>query len=187
MKRLVIFASGSGTNAEAIVNYFAQNKEVNVVGVLSNKADAQVHARMSTLGITTETFSREEWADGEIIVARLRELEADFVVLAGFLCYIAKPILKAYDRRIVNIHPSLLPRHGGRGMWGNHVHRAVIDSGDAESGITIHRVTADVDGGEILFQAKCPVLADDTVVSLANRVHNLEYKHYPRIIEQLLG
>ena len=186
MKRIVIFASGSGTNAEAIVNYFAQNKDVGVVAVLSNRVDAQVHTRMAKLGIPTETFSREEWADGEIIITRLRNLEADFVVLAGFLCYIAMPILKAYGRRIVNIHPSLLPRHGGRGMWGKHVHQAVLDSGDAESGITIHRVTADVDGGEILFQAKCPVLAGDTVELLANRVHRLEYEHYPRIIEQLL-
>lgn len=186
MKRIVIFASGSGTNAEAIVNYFAQNKDVAVVAVLSNRSNAQVHTRMAKLGIPTETFSREEWADGEIIITRLRNLGADFVVLAGFLCYIAMPILKAYDQRIVNIHPSLLPRHGGRGMWGKHVHQAVLESGEAESGITIHRVTADVDGGEILFQAKCPVLVCDTVELLAERVHKLEYEHYPRIIEQLL-
>lgn len=184
MKSIAIFASGSGSNAEAIARYFATSEDVCVKCVLSNRATAGVHDRMARLGVPSLTFSKEEWAEAKNIVDFLQKEQIDIIVLAGFLCMIEKPILTAFSGRILNIHPSLLPKYGGKGMWGHHVHEAVIAAGEKESGITIHMVTDEVDGGEILFQARCEVLPDDTPDTLAERIHALEHLHYPKVIEQ---
>ena len=186
MKNIVIFASGNGSNAEAIVRYFAGSDKVKVRFVLSNRAKARVHERMASLNIPTFTFPKEKWQSATEIVDMLLHEQIDLIILAGFMSKIETPITTAFSGRIINIHPSLLPRHGGQGMWGRHVHEAVIASGDKSSGITIHQVSEEIDGGEILFQASCEVLPDDTPETLAERVHKLEHKYYPKVIEQLL-
>lgn len=187
MKNIAIFASGEGSNAEAIARYFAGSDIAQIKIVLSNREKAGVHSRMASLGIETMTFSRDQWNDGTAIAATLKNAGIDLIVLAGFLYRIEAPIIEAFPGRIVNIHPSLLPKFGGAGMWGHHVHEAVIAAGESETGITIHHVTAEIDGGEILFQAKCPVLPDDTPETLATRVHALEHAHYPVVIADLLS
>lgn len=186
MKRIAIFASGEGTNAEALVKYFASNNNIKVEIVLSNRLSAGVHERMNRLGIPTITFSKEDWLQSSKIIEKLSELSIDIIVLAGFLTIIQTPIIEAFNARIVNIHPSLLPRHGGPGMWGMNVHRSVLESGDKESGITIHYVDESVDGGKIIAQYKCEVKNDDTPEVLANRVHSLEHYYFPRVLEQIL-
>lgn len=186
MKRIAIFASGSGTNAENITRYFAESKEVEVGSVLSNNENAGVHNRMKSVGIDTVIFSKNDWRDAMPIVAYLKENNIDLIVLAGFMSMINKPIIDAYADKIINIHPSLLPKFGGKGMWGMNVHKAVIESGDTESGITIHYVTEEIDGGSIILQAKCEVLPSDTPESLATKIHQLEYNYFPQVIKKLL-
>ena len=186
MKNIAIFASGNGSNAEAIVRYFADNKDVCVKCVLTNKQNAGVHQRMSALGIPSYVFSKEEWSTTDKIIELLHNENIHFIALAGFLAKIEKNILSAYSGKIVNIHPSLLPKYGGKGMWGHHIHEAVIAAGEKQSGITIHYIDENIDGGEILFQDTCDVLPEDTPESLANRIHALEHLHYPKVIEQAL-
>lgn len=187
MKHIAIFASGTGSNALAIAQHFADSTDAAVKIVLSNRANAAVHDKMKTAGVPTVSFSREQWLQGDEILDLLHANDIDLIVLAGFLCIIPESIISAYEHRIINIHPSLLPRHGGPGMWGHHVHQAVIDAGDTQSGITIHHVTTEVDGGEIIFQASCPVMPNDTPDTLAERVHSLEHVHFPVVVEQLLN
>jgi phosphoribosylglycinamide formyltransferase-1 len=186
MKNIAIFASGDGSNAEAIVKHFANSITTCVKVVLSNRQKAGVHDRIKALGIPTLTFSKDEWKDCSKILSTLQKNDIDLIVLAGFLCMIEAPLIEAYKGKIINIHPSLLPKYGGPGMWGHHVHEAVITAGEKESGITIHHVTKEVDGGEIIFQASCEVKPNDTAEALASRIHLLEHKHYPLVIEQLL-
>lgn len=186
MKNIAIFASGEGSNAEAIVRYFADSDKVRVKCVLTNRQNVGVHSRMENLGIQSLYFPKEAWTDGNQIVEILKQENIDFIVLAGFLAKIELPIIQAYSNRILNIHPSLLPRYGGKGMWGHHIHKAVIANRETESGITIHFIDENIDSGSILFQAKCEVLPDDTPDTLATRIHALEHKHYPQVIEQLL-
>lgn len=186
MKNIAIFASGNGSNAEAIARYFADSESVCVKCVLSNRKTAGVHQRMESLGIPTYSFTKEQWSDARPIIDALHDKDINLIVLAGFLGMIEQPLLNEYKDRIINIHPSLLPRYGGKGMWGHHVHEAVIAAGDKESGITIHLVTEEVDGGKILFQASCEVLPNDTPDTLATRIHALEHQHYPKVIEQLV-
>lgn len=186
MKKIAIFASGNGTNAENIIRYFSKSESFNVALVLSNNAKAGVHERARRLGVPSLSFARETFAAGTPIVEVLREHQIDFIVLAGFLCYVARPLLEAYPDKIVNIHPSLLPKFGGKGMYGNRVHEAVLAAGEKESGITIHYINEHYDEGNILFQATCPVRPDDTPESLAARVHALEYEYFPKIIEKVL-
>lgn len=186
MKNIAIFASGSGTNAENIAQYFANNELIKVALVLSNHAHAGVHARVNALGVPSFSFSKEEFAAATPILVKLAEYAVDFIVLAGFMSKIPDALLDAFSNKIVNIHPALLPKFGGKGMYGHHVHEAVLAAGESESGITIHYVNAHYDEGKILFQAACPVLPSDTPDTLAQRVHQLEYAHYPRVIEQLL-
>lgn len=187
MKRIAIFASGDGSNAEAIVKYFEDISDVSVVLVLSNRASAGVHERMARLSIPAIAFSKQQWNEPIEIISLLKEQSIDLIVLAGFLAIIQPQLIEAYDGRIVNIHPSLLPRHGGSGMWGMNVHRAVLDSGDKESGITIHYVNAEVDGGDIIAQYTCKVMENDVPESLAERIHGLEHFYYPREIHKLLN
>lgn len=187
MKKIAIFASGTGTNAENIIRYFANDERIKVVLVLSNNQKAGVHARVNALGVPSLVFTREEFAEGTPIVDKLAEYEVDFIVLAGFMCFVSEPLQKAFSARIVNIHPSLLPKFGGKGMYGMHVHEAVVKSGEKESGITIHYINEHYDEGAIIFQASCPVLPNDTPEDLAARVHALEYEYYPKVVEEILG
>ena len=186
MKKIAILASGSGTNAERITRYFAAHPSIRVDMILSNRADAYVLRRAETLQIPTKVFTREELADANGVAALLQSREISLVVLAGFLWLVPPAMLKAFPNKIINIHPALLPRYGGKNMYGSRVHQAVIDAGETESGITIHRVDEQYDRGEILFRARCPVRPNDTAETLAKRIHRLEHYHFPSVIEQLL-
>ena len=186
MKKVAILASGEGTNAERIIRYFSYKNSVKIVLVLTNKAEAGVIRRAQNLGIPVEFVPASGFKEGKAL-EMLRQYQADFIVLAGFLLRIPDGILNEYPQRIVNIHPSLLPKYGGKGMYGHHVHEAVLNANEKESGITIHYIDGQYDEGDVIFQAQCPVLPDDTPDSLATRVHQLEYEHFPKVIEELLA
>lgn len=186
MKNIAIFASGEGTNAENIARYFANSDVVNVALVLSNNRNVGVHGRVNSLGVPSFVFSKEDFESGTPILDKLAEYDVCFIVLAGFMSKISDVILDAFSNRIVNIHPALLPKYGGRGMYGMHVHEAVVKAGERESGITIHYINERYDEGTIIFQAACPVFPNDSAEEVAARVHALEYKHYPSVIESLL-
>lgn len=187
MKRLAIFASGSGTNAENLIRYFRTKDSARVELVLTNRQDAGVICRAEELGVKAVIFSRDEFYGSDQVLELLKDRRIDFVVLAGFLWLVPDSLLVAYKDRIVNIHPALLPSYGGKGMYGDRVHRAVIENGEMESGISIHHVNQAYDGGDIIFQAKCQVMKGDTPEQLAARIHELEYKHFPRVVEELLN
>jgi phosphoribosylglycinamide formyltransferase-1 len=186
MKNIAIFASGSGTNAENIIKYFSNRNSAKVAVVFSNKQDAFVLERAAKLNVLSIFFDRNQFYSSDTVSEQLKKYKIDFIVLAGFLLLVPSEILKAYPHRIVNIHPALLPSYGGKGMYGDKVHQAVISNGEKESGITIHYVNEHYDEGDIIFQAKCPVLPDDSPDSLAHRIHELEYRHFPSVIEQLV-
>jgi phosphoribosylglycinamide formyltransferase-1 len=186
MRALAIFASGSGTNAENLIRHFRTGSSASVELVLTNKPGAGVLNRARELEVESVIFDREKFYETGEITALLLEKGIDFVALAGFLWLVPEDLLEAYSGRMVNIHPALLPRHGGKGMYGRRVHEAVLAHGDPESGITIHLVNQHYDEGDIIFQAKCPVFPEDTADTLAARIHELEYLHYPRVVEQLL-
>ena len=186
-KNIAIFASGSGTNAENIIRHFQGNKDVNVALVVSNKPDAYVLVRAANLHVPSLTLTREEFARGEDLARLMKERGIDFIVLAGFLLRVPEALIEAYPGRIVNIHPALLPKYGGKGMYGDRVHRAVVEAGERESGITIHLIDEQYDRGTTVFQAKCPVLPGDTPDDVARKVPALEYAHYPEVIGQLLA
>ena len=186
MKNIAIFASGNGTNAERIAKYF-ENKEVATVKlILTNKKDAGVIDRAKSLGIPTVIFDRQTLYQTDKIISLLTENQIQLVVLAGFLWLVPKNILKIYRNRIVNIHPALLPKYGGKGMFGHYVHEAVINSGDKISGITIHFVNEKYDDGQIIFQKEVEIDSNDTPDSLAEKIHVLEHKYFPEVIENLL-
>lgn len=187
MKKIAIFASGSGTNAEAIINYFSNNSQVKVELILSNRKSAYVIERANNHSIEAVCFSRDTlYNNSNEILDILNAHQIDLLVLAGFMCLIPQSIIEAYRGRIVNIHPALLPKYGGQGMYGDNVHRAVIAARERESGITIHFVDEHYDQGAIIFQATCPVMATDTAEDLAQRIHILEHTNFPRIIENVL-
>jgi len=186
MIHIAIFASGSGSNAENIADYFRESDDIRVSLIISNRRDAYVHERARKMGIPSFTFSKAEFEEGTPVLKRLREYNTGFIVLAGFLLKISQPLLDAHPGRIVNIHPALLPKYGGRGMYGDAVHRAVVDGGERESGITIHYVNEDYDEGSIIFQATCEVQSVDTPGDVAHKVHALEYAHFPRVIASLV-
>jgi len=186
MKNIAIFASGSGTNAQNIAEYFRQHRDIRISLVLANKPDAYVLERSKLLGIPSFVFNRNDFYENSVVMDILNEYRVDFIVLAGFLWFIPETLLKAYPRRIINIHPALLPRHGGKGMYGERVHQAVIDAGDEQTGITIHFVNERYDEGEIIFQDSFKILPGDTAGSIAQKVHELEYKHFPRVIEGVI-
>ena len=186
MNNIAIFASGSGTNAENIMHFFRTNPFGQVKLVLTNRADAFVIKRAQNNGIEAVVFDRKQLYETNEVLTILKEREIGFIVLAGFLWLVPSFILEAYENKIVNIHPALLPKYGGKGMYGQYVHEAVIRAGDQVSGITIHRVNQHYDEGDILFQATCPVDPEDTPERLAEKVHQLEYEHFPKVIEQLL-
>jgi phosphoribosylglycinamide formyltransferase-1 len=186
MKNIAIFASGSGTNAENIAEYFKHHVEVSIKLVLSNKKDAYVLERAKKFNIPTFVFNKEMFYQTDEVTGILKKNRIDLIVLAGFLWLVPTNILKAYPNRIVNIHPALLPKYGGKGFYGMSVHEAVIQSGDKESGISIHYVNEHYDAGEVIFQAKCPVEPDDTPESLAQKIHKLEYEWFPKVIESII-
>lgn len=185
-KNIAILASGNGTNAENIIKYFSTGKDMKVKVVITNKPNAFVLERAGRLNIPTLYINKEKWTDDNYILSLLAERQIDFIVLAGFLARIPDCMLQAYPNRIVNIHPSLLPKFGGKGMYGNKVHEAVVAAGETESGITIHYLNEHYDEGQIIAQYRCPVLTADTPHDVAERVHALEYEYYPKVIEQLV-
>lgn len=186
MKRIAIFASGSGTNAQRIAEYFNANKAAKVAMILTNNPSAYVIERARKLGIPCKIFNKKQLTETGEVLRRLNEANIDLAVLAGFLWLMPEQIIKAYPEKIVNIHPALLPKFGGKGMYGSRVHQAVIDARETESGITIHMVDEAYDRGRIIFQAKCKVTGDDTAESLAAKIHQLEYAHFPAVIHRLL-
>lgn len=178
---LALFASGNGTNAERIVYYFAHHPQIQISIIYSNRADARVHHRAKKLGVPSETFSKEEFLSPSFFN---RVKCYDYLVLTGFLWLLPKYLIEAFPDKIINIHPALLPKFGGKGMYGRRVHEAVLASKETESGITIHLVNERYDEGRILFQAKCEVTDEDTSESLEAKIHQLEYKYFPRKIEE---
>jgi phosphoribosylglycinamide formyltransferase-1 len=187
MKRIVIFASGSGSNAENIAGYFSKSDTARVTGIWCNNPKAGVIDRAARLGIPCHVFDRKAFYETGDVLHALEQEQPDLIVLAGFLWLVPENMIHAFPRRIVNIHPALLPGPGGKGMYGQKVHEAVISGGATESGITIHFVNERFDEGEIIFRATCPVDAQDTPGRLAEKVHALEYRHYPEVIDRLLG
>lgn len=186
MKRIAIFASGSGTNAQRIIEHFEDSDAVSVSMVLSNKPDAFVLERAKKLNVPAHVFDRKRFYETKELLTLLQRENIDLIVLAGFLWLIPQYLIEAFPGRIINIHPALLPDYGGKGMYGENVHRAVIESGDKKSGITIHFVDEIYDHGNIIFQATCKIDRDETPGSLAEKVHKLEHQYYPLVIEDLL-
>ncbi|SMO64313.1 formyltetrahydrofolate-dependent phosphoribosylglycinamide formyltransferase [Solitalea koreensis] len=186
MKRIAIFASGSGSNAQKIIEHFKKNPEVEVSIVLANRPDAYVLQRADNFEIPTHVFDREEFTTSDSVVNLLTNLNIDLVVLAGFLWLIPTNMIEAFPNRIVNIHPALLPKFGGKGMYGMKVHKAVLNAGENESGITIHYVNAEFDEGEIIYQAKYKIEKGDDVDMIAYKGQQLEHQYYPKVIENLL-
>jgi len=186
MKKIAVFASGSGTNAQNIAEYFLASGDITVSLIFANKPDAFVLERAKKLRIPSIVFNRKDFYESEIILDILHKNEIDFIVLAGFLWLIPDYLLNAYSGKIINIHPALLPKYGGKGMYGDKVHQAVISSADKKTGITIHFVNDHYDEGEIIFQDSFDILPGDTAESIAQRVHALEYKHFPRVIEETI-
>ena len=184
MKNIAIFASGSGSNAENIVNYFEGSEVAKISLIVCNKADAYVFERARRLGIPSRLVTRKEMSNQDAVMALMEEFQIDFIVLAGYLVLVPKYLVDAYPRAIVNIHPALIPLHCGKGMYGDRVHEDVIRCGDKESGITIHYVNEFFDNGDIIFQATCPVEPGDDAHAVATKVHQLEYAHFPHVIEE---
>ena len=183
VKRIAILASGSGSNAQRIMEHFRGSSLAEVVLVGCDQPEAGVVQRAWDQGVASYLFNGAHLRDGSVL-SELQDQQVDLVVLAGFLRLIPADLVRAFPDRILNIHPALLPNYGGKGMYGHHVHAAVIAAGEVESGITIHRVNEHYDEGTILFQATCPVLPDDTPETLAQRIHALEHAHFPRLVEQ---
>ena len=185
MKRIAIFASGSGTNAENIITYFQKNTKAKVVLVLSNNPKALVLERASKLGVQNGVFNKQQLNDSKWAIENLKNL--DLIVLAGFLWKFPEHLLENYKNKVVNVHPALLPKYGGKGMYGMHVHNAVVENKEAESGITIHYVNENYDEGAIIFQAKCAVNNTDTPSDVAAKIHQLEMTHFPEVVQQILS
>lgn len=185
MKRIAILASGSGSNAENIIKYFSANNEVEVPFVISNRKEVYVHERCKYLGVPSYVYKKSDFENG-VVTKFLIDNKIDLVVLAGFLLRIPDDMLAAYPNKVINIHPSLLPKYGGKGMYGDNVHKAVVENKETESGITIHFLNDRFDEGEHVAQYKCEVLATDTPEDVAAKVHALEYEWYPKVIENIL-
>jgi len=184
IRRIALFASGSGSNAQNIIEYFSENELVEVDSVWTNNPNAYALERAKKFGIETFVFTKDEFRNSNFVVETLKKRNIDLVILAGFLWLIPANLIQNF--RIINIHPALLPKYGGKGMYGLNVHRAVVENNDSESGISIHFVNEKYDDGEIIFQAKCTVLPTDTPEDVAIKVHELEYKYFPEVIEKVL-
>lgn len=186
MKKIAIFASGAGSNAQKIINHFRNHPKVAINLIICNNPEAGVIKIAVKENIPLLFIEKEKFIKEDIYIKKLKEKKIDLIVLAGFLWKIPAPFIKAFPDAIINIHPALLPKYGGKGMYGKAVHEAVIAAKEKESGITIHYVDEIYDHGKIIFQAKCPVMENDTADLLAQRIHALEHEHYPKVIEGLL-
>ena len=186
MINLAIFVSGSGTNCENLIKYFSGSDSVNCALVVSNKPDAYALVRAERLGVATAVAPKPQLNDSEFMMPLLNEHHIDFIVLAGFLPLVPNFLIDAFPRRIINIHPALLPKYGGKGMWGHHVHEAVKAAGETETGMTVHYVTPVCDSGEIIAQYRCALSPDDTVDDIAEKEHQLEMKYFPHVVEEVL-
>lgn len=184
--KIVIFASGSGTNAENIIRYFQNSEKARVVAVFSNKRTAKVLKRAHDLEVTALHFDREAFYESNEVLNVLKDIKPDLIVLAGFLWLFPNKILKKFPNRVINIHPALLPKFGGKGMFGDAVHQAVVEQKEIETGITIHYVNDHYDEGKVIFQATTPVTPEMTPAEVAENIHQLEYEHFPVVIEKLL-
>ncbi len=185
-KKVVIFASGSGTNAENIITYFQNSVNVNVISVFCNKKNAGVLDRAKRLNVDYFLFTKEEFTNSSKVIDQLKAIQPDLIVLAGFLLKVPETIISAFNEKIINIHPALLPKYGGKGMYGMHVHKAVVEHKEKETGISIHYVNQNYDEGALIFQARCHVDVTDTPEEVAAKIHELEMEHFPRVIETLL-
>lgn len=185
-KKIAIFASGSGSNAENIARYFKNHPSVKTSLILTNNPKAYVIERAKILGIPYYIFSRKEFYETRSVIDLLKSRGIDFIVLAGFLWLVPQNLLQEYPGAIVNIHPALLPKYGGKGMYGDKVHAAVIAAGEKESGITIHYVNENYDEGQAICQYKCDISLSDTPETLAEKIHGLEYEYFPKVIEEIL-
>lgn len=186
MVKLAILASGNGTNAQRISEYFAAHNDINVDCIIYNVKDAYVAKRAEAVGVPAYLFKKSDFYENGNVLSFLKERNIEWVILAGFLWLVPKAIIDAFPHRIINIHPALLPLYGGKGMYGNHVHEAVIANHEKESGITIHTIDDQYDKGEILFQAKCGITEEDTPETLAAKIHELEQAHFPAVIEKAI-
>ena len=186
MINIAIFVSGSGTNCENLIRYFKDSERINCALVVSNKADALALERAKRLDVPTAVATKPELNDEQVMMPLLQQYDIRFIVLAGFLPLVPNFLVEAFPRRIVNIHPALLPKYGGKGMWGHHVHEAVKAAGETETGMTVHYVTPVCDSGEIIAQYRVALSSDDTADDIARKEHQLEMEHFPRIVEQVI-
>lgn len=187
MVNIAIFVSGGGTNCENIIKYFEGSEKVRIVLVVSNKANAGAIARAKRLGVPSVVVPKARFNDREVILPLLEEYSVDFIVLAGFLLVVPGFLIDEYDHRMINLHPALLPKYGGMGMYGHHVHEAVKAAGEKETGMTVHWVSRDVDGGEIIAQFSTPIGPEDTPDDIAAKEHVLEMEHFPQVIEGIVS
>ena len=185
-KRIAIFASGSGSNCENLIRYFKDSEMVECALVVSNKSDAYVLERAQRLGVPTAVMPKALLNNPEAMLPLLKKYDIDFIVLAGFLPLVPNFLLDAFPRRIVNLHPALLPKYGGKGMWGHHVHEAVKAAGETETGMTVHWVTPVCDGGDIIAQYKCEIAPSDSVEDIAEKEHQLEMRYFPEVVERII-
>ena len=185
--KIAILVSGTGTNAINIIEYFEKNSVAEVVLVISNKTDALAVEKAQNKGVKTVVFNNESFKKSGVVLDYLMSQSVDFIVLAGFLIKISNDIIHAYPNKIVNLHPSLLPKYGGKGMYGKRVHRAVIEAQESESGISIHFVNKEYDEGAIIFQAKVSVEKGDSVEVLTKKIQQLEHRFFPKVIEQVIS
>ena len=185
MKKIVVFASGSGTNAENIIQYFSKNGVGSVAAVFTNKANAGVIERAKKYNVPVEIFSKEDLIEGKVL-QKLNDIAVDWIILAGFLLKFPENIVKVYPNRIINIHPALLPKYGGKGMYGMHIHKAIVDNKELETGITIHYVNENYDEGAIIFQKNVVLSGKETAEDVATKIHLLEQEHFPKVIFSLM-
>lgn len=186
MKRIVIFASGSGSNAENLIRFFHNRDNVSVIQVLTNNPHAKVLERCKSLNISALSFNRTSFFKSQDVLNLLKVTNPDLIVLAGFLWKVPENILQEFPNKIINIHPALLPKYGGKGMYGMKVHEAVIRNQESETGITIHYVNENYDEGAIIFQSKCKIDPSDSAEKVAAKIHNLEMEHFPKVVESIL-
>ncbi len=187
MKRIVIFASGSGTNAENLIKFFHNSDNASVIQVLTNNPHAKVLDRCKKLKVSAIAFNNIAFTKTNDVINILKASQPDLIVLAGFLWKFPETILNEFPNKVINVHPALLPKYGGKGMYGMHVHNAVVANNETETGITIHYVNENYDEGAIIFQAKCNVLKTDTAEHVAAKIHELEMEHFPKVVEKLLS
>jgi phosphoribosylglycinamide formyltransferase 1 len=185
--KIAVFASGTGTNAAKLIDYFKTSTVATIAVVVCNKPGAGVLRIAEKAGIPTILIERENFFRGDAYLPQFAEAGIGFIVLAGFLWKVPQALIDAFPRRIVNIHPALLPKFGGKGMYGQYVHEAVLQAGERESGITVHYVDEHYDSGDIIFQTACPIMEEDTPETIAARIHQLEHLHYPRVVEEAIA